>query len=544
MKIIVLRVTLVTSYSGYMEYGAYHNEIQYVISPSEYSQPLAKPKSLCYNQYPERPIEQPLGTEALFEVMKGLQRIMNQKQMNLKQMSLKRIFSSFAAGKNVDLIHGPIFRSLVVFALPLLGSNIFQQLYNTVDTMIVGNFLGDMSLAAIGVCTPVYDLLIGFALGIGNGLAIVTARSFGAGDREQLKKSVASSMVIGLVVSLVITVIGQLCLHPLLQLLNTPEEILEEAYGYISLITSFVIVMFAYNLCAGLLRAIGNSFMPLMFLVMSSCLNIVLDLFFITKMNMGVKGAAVATVISQGVSVVLCLLYIWKKAQLLVPAKSHFQVNWSLYRELLGQGFSMGFMSSIVSAGSVILQYGINGLGYLIIAGHTAARKLFMFSIMPFSSMALAFSTFVSQNRGAGYGNRIRRAIVDVYVYDAVMTVVLTAVMLAAAPMLVKWASGSEEAVVLENGALYLQIAAPFYIALGVLGATRFALQGLGLKLLPLVSSVIEFVGKVIFVVVFIPRFQYMAVIFCEPVIWCLMAAQLVWSFYTNPYIKAAKTQK
>lgn len=128
----------------------------------------------------------------------------------------------------------------------------------------------------------------------------MTARSFGAGDREQLKKSVASSMVIGLVVSLVITVIGQLCLHPLLQLLNTPEEILEEAYGYISLITSFVIVMFAYNLCAGLLRAIGNSFMPLMFLVMSSCLNIVLDLFFITKMNMGVKGAAVATVISRG----------------------------------------------------------------------------------------------------------------------------------------------------------------------------------------------------------------------------------------------------
>lgn len=459
-------------------------------------------------------------------------------------MNRKQLIPKLTLGRNVDLINGPIFRSLVVFALPLLGSNIFQQLYNTVDTMIVGNFLGDMSLAAIGVCTPVYDLLIGFALGIGNGLAIVTARSFGGGDREQLKKSVASSMVIGLIVSLVITAVAQLCLRPLLKVLNTPEEILEEAYGYISMITSFVIVMFAYNLCAGLLRAIGNSFMPLMFLVMSSCLNIVLDLVFITKMDMGVQGAAVATVISQGASVLLCLFYICKKAQLLVPEKRHFKADQSLYRELLGQGFSMGFMNSIVSAGSVILQYGINGLGYLIIAGHTAARKLFIFSIMPISSMALAFSTFVSQNRGAGHGNRIRRAIADVYFYDAVMTVVLSAVMMTAAPALVKWVSGSNEAVVLKNGALYLQIAAPFYIALGVLGATRFALQGLGMKLLPLVSSVIEFVGKIIFVMIFIPRFQYMAVIFCEPVIWCLMAVQLVWSFYTNPYIKEAKVKK
>ncbi len=189
--------------------------------------------------------------------------------------------------KNVDMIQGPIFKSLVFFALPLLGSNIFQQLYNTVDTMIVGNYLGDVSLAAIGVCTPVYELLVGFALGIGNGLAIVTARSFGAGDEEELKKSVAASMIIGLCSSLAITLIGQLCLHPLLRLLNTPPEIIDQDYGYISTVTMFVLVMFAYNLCAGLLRSIGNSFMPLMFLILSSCINIVLDILFITRLNMG-----------------------------------------------------------------------------------------------------------------------------------------------------------------------------------------------------------------------------------------------------------------
>ena len=158
----------------------------------------------------------------------------------------------FSITKNIDMIQGPIFRSLVLFALPLLGSNIFQQFYNTMDTMIVGNYLGDVSLAAIGVCTPIYDLMVGFGLGIGNGLAIVTARSFGSGDMEELKKSVASSVVIGLFSSLVITLMAQFCLYPLLRLLNTPPEIIDQAYSYISTVTLFVVVMFAYNLCAGL----------------------------------------------------------------------------------------------------------------------------------------------------------------------------------------------------------------------------------------------------------------------------------------------------
>lgn len=439
---------------------------------------------------------------------------------------------------DVDLIHGPIFKSLVIFAIPLLISNIFQQLYNTVDTMIVGNYLGDTSLAAIGACTSIYDLLVGFALGIGNGLAIVTARSYGSQDKDLLKKSVACSLVIGIVVSLVITVIGSFILYPLLEVLNTPQEIINEAYRYISVVTLFIIVMFAYNLCAGLMRAIGNSVMPLVFLIVSSLLNIFLDILLITQLDMGVMGAAIATVISQGVSVVLCIIYIFKKSQILLPEKEHFGFDQDLYKELLGQGFSMGFMSCIVSAGSVILQYGINGLGYLIIAGHTAARKLYMFFNMPFTAMALAISTFVSQNKGANQGKRIKEAIKYAYIYDVVMAGVVTIILLFFAPSLVKLISGSNEAVVLDNGSLYLRIVGPFYAILGILMQTRFALQGLGKKILPLISSIIEFFGKIIFVLLFIPRFQYLAVIFCEPTIWCVMALQLVYSFYTNPFIK------
>ena len=223
--------------------------------------------------------------------------------MTRSQPRKKRFFSM-----NVDLLHGSIFKSLLLFMLPILISNLFQQLYNTVDTMIVGNVLGDTALAAIGSCGSIYELLVGFGLGIGNGLAIVAARAYGAQDEDLLKKTVAGSLVIGLAASLVITTAGFFGLRPLLHLLDTPAEILEDAYRYIIVIDLGVIVMFLYNLCAGLLRAIGNSVMPLVFLLISSALNVALDLWLIAGVGMGVMGAAVATVIAQGISVVLCVL--------------------------------------------------------------------------------------------------------------------------------------------------------------------------------------------------------------------------------------------
>ena len=438
---------------------------------------------------------------------------------------------------NVDLMHGPIFKSLVVFMLPIFVSNLFQQLYNTVDTMIVGNVLGDTALAAIGSCGSIYELLVGFGLGIGNGLAIVAARSYGAQDHDLLKKTVAGSLVIGLIASLCITLAGAVGLRPLLVLLDTPAEILEDAYRYIIVINYGVLVMFAYNLCAGLLRAIGNSFMPLVFLLLSSGLNILLDLLFIARMGMGVQGAAVATVISQGVSVLLCIAYVFAKVKLLLPEKKHFRVGRHLYWELFSQSISMGLMSSIVSAGSVVLQYGINGLGTLVIAGHTAARKMFMFTDMPLLSMASAGSTFVSQNCGAGQPGRVRKGMKEIYLYSVVMTVAAVLLMRVAAPWMVAFVSGSSEPIVLENGARYLLWNAPFYAVLGILLSTRYALQSLGNKVLPLFSSVIELVGKVVFVVLFIPKFGYDAVILCEPIIWCVMAAYLVAVYRHDPFV-------
>ena len=438
---------------------------------------------------------------------------------------------------NVDLMHGPIFKSLVLFMLPILVSSLFQQLYNTVDTMIVGNVLGDTALAAIGSCGAIYELLVGFGLGIGNGLAIVAARAYGAQDEDLLKKTVAGSLVIGLIASLVITAAGFLGLRPLLELLDTPAEILEDAYSYIIVIDLGVLVMFAYNLCAGLLRAIGNSVMPLVFLLISSALNVVLDLWFIAGLGMEVKGAAVATVLAQGVSVVLCVLYVAARVRILLPERRHFAVSSKLYWDLFSQSISMGLMSSIVSAGSVVLQYGINGLGTLTIAGHTAARKLFAFTDMPLISMANAASTFVSQNYGARQPQRIRRGMREVWIYSVVVMVASVLLMNVGAEWMVRMVSGSVEPVVLENGARYLLWNAPFYAVLGVLLSTRYALQSLGEKVLPLFSSIIELVGKILFVLVFIPRFAYDAVILCEPVVWCFMALYLVAVYRCNPFV-------
>ena len=445
--------------------------------------------------------------------------------------------------RNADLLHGPIFKNLFLFMLPILVSNLFQQLYNTVDTMIVGNVLGDTALAAIGSCGSIYELLVGFGIGIGNGLSIVAARSYGAQDEDLLKKTVAGSLVIGLCASFVITAAGFFGLRPLLLLLDTPAEILEDAYRYIIVIDLGVLVMFLYNLCAGLLRAIGNSVMPLVFLLISSALNVALDLWFIAGLGMGVQGAAVATVIAQGISVVLCILYVMRRVPLLLPARKHWAVGQHLYWELFSQSISMGLMSSIVSAGSVVLQYGINDLGTLVIAGHTAARKLFSFTTMPVMAMASACSTFVSQNRGANQPERVRKGMKEIALYSVVVAVLAIFLMQLGAEWMVRLISGSSESVVLENGARYLLWNAPFYSVLGVLLATRYALQSLGQKVLPLFSSVIELVGKVVFVLFFIPKFAYNAVILCEPIIWCFMAAYLVLVYLHDPFVFPKKAE-
>ena len=444
----------------------------------------------------------------------------------------------------VDLTRDKITKALVLFAIPIFISNIFQQLYNTADTVIIGNVLGETALAAIGASTAIYELIVGFGIGIGNGLSIVVARAYGAEDREMLKKSVAGSLIITVIVTIIIMIFSNVLLYPLLEMLNTPNDIIDEAYSYINTITLFVGIMFAYNLFAGLLRAIGNSIMPLVFLIISSIINIILDIVFIVEFNMGIKGVAVATVIAQGVSAVLCIIYIIKKCSILIPSKRHFKIDKKLYKELSGQGLSMGLMLSIVSMGTVILQSAINNLGYLIMAGHISARKIQSICIMPLMTLSLALATFVSQNKGAGKLHRIKEGVKIGNRLALIWSVIITVVLLIGAPTMIKFISGSGEAEVIENGALYLRINTLFYVVLGVLLNLRNSMQGLGEKVMPLISSIIEIVGKILFVALFIPRLGYFGIIVCEPIIWCFMCGQLVYSYYKNPILHGEEKKK
>ena len=438
----------------------------------------------------------------------------------------------------VDLIHGPIMKNLLIFMLPILVSYIFQQLYNAVDTAIVGHYLGEQSLAAVGANVAIFDLMVMFAQSLANGLCIVVSRAYGAGDEEKLRKSVAGSLVIGVATTLVMTVLSLFGLGPLLRALGTPEAIYIEALSYIRIIGGWIVVMFAYNLFSSLLRAIGNSAMSLVFLIISSVLNVILDLILVAGVGMGVRGAAAATVIAQGISAVLCVGYILARARILIPNREDWNCGKALMVELAGQGYAMAFMGSVVNVGSVILQSGINSLGATVIAGHTTARKLFMLCALPNISMGMAISTFVSQNKGAGQRERIIRGVWESYVYDLVCGLFTIVVLFLFADELAVLISGSTNPELIGNTVAYVRFAAVFSGVLGVLHQTRLALQGLGAKFTPLVSSFIELFGKCIFAWSLVPRMGYRAVILCEPLIWCVMAVHLVFAFFTNPYIR------
>jgi putative MATE family efflux protein len=439
---------------------------------------------------------------------------------------------------SVDLLNGNILKSLLVFAVPVFLSHMFQSLYNTADMVIVGHILGEMSLASIGASSVIYELLIGFAIGVGGGFGIVVARNYGTGNRDLLKRTVAWAVVSGCLLTVFISVMASIFLMPLLRLLNTPSEIINSAYSYISVLISCAFVLFVYNFCAGLLRAIGNSTMPLIFLIISSLLNVGLDFLFIMKLNMDIRGVAQATVVAQGISAVLSIIYIFKKCPILVPHREHFRYDTALFKELVTQGLSMGLMMSIVSLGSFLLQRALNGQGYLVIAGHVAARRINGFCMMPIPSIAIALSTFVSQNKGANQLDRIRKGVRYGNLIAVVWCIFISTVLMFSSATLIRMLSGSNETIIIENGIQYIMITSPSYMVLGMFLNFRLALQGIGEKVIPVITSVIELIGKILFAFFFVPALGYLGVIICEPSIWFIMFLLLLYSFYTNPYIR------
>lgn len=442
-----------------------------------------------------------------------------------------------------DLTKGNIVRLLIAFSLPLLIGNVFQQLYNVVDTKVVGEFLGEDALAAMGASSPVFSLIVGAMNGLGNGFGIVVSKFYGAKDWKRMHQAIASSILLSAGITVVVTVAALFLIQPLLRLLNTPDAIMERCVGYIRVIILFMAFTTAFNLCSAILRAVGDTIRPLIFLALATIINVGLDILFVGVWKLDVQGAAYATVIAQAISFVCCFVYIIKKCPELHIDRSDFIWDRGLVQDLMGQGLAMAFMLCLVSIGTLILQGAINKFGTEIIAAHTIARKLSEIFMLPFSSLGVAAATFTGQNYGADRYDRIRTGIRDAIIISWIWSVVVIAAVYLAAPVLIRLISGATTPDVIQTAEQYLKFDTPFYFVLGVLIVLRNAMQGLGRKVIPMISSSIELVGKLVVAWVLADVMGYFGIIISEPATWILCTILLCITFFSDARIRKQKAE-
>ena len=432
---------------------------------------------------------------------------------------------------NIDLTSGSIQKVLLFFAIPLFFSQLFQTLYNTADTIIIGYFLGDQALAAVGCVAALFELIVGFSTGFGQGCSIIAAQCYGAKDENGFRQSVALSILLCFLLGIVMAFGMCSALPWILRWLLTPEELFGPAYSYIFVIAAGILITIFYNLCAGILRAAGDSKTPLYVLILSSLLNIGLDVLFIATFHQGVASTAWATLIAQLVSLVVCLVWIgWRKKEL-VPHWTDFRLDWAKIGLLMRMGLSMALMSSIVSIGSLILQTGLNQQGSLRIAGHTAARKIFGLLNLPLVAMMLALSSYVAQNMGAQDYERTEKGIAFANRCGLYFSIISTLIIYLTAEWWIQTISATSNPFVIETGSMYMRINSPFFVVLALVLNLRTSLQSMLMNVVPVLSSVIELLGKIIFTQWIVPTTGYLGICFTEPIVWLAMALFLMY-FY------------
>lgn len=431
-----------------------------------------------------------------------------------------------------DLTEGNPFSLILGFSIPVLFGFLFQQFYNIVDTAIVGKFLGKEALAAVGVTGSVNFLVIGFCMGVCNGFAIPIAQKFGAKDFSLMRKFVMSAAYLSILFAVVLTVLTVVFCRPLLVLMKTPENILDGAASYIGVIFAGIPVIFLYNLTAGIIRSLGDSKTPLYFLILASVLNIVLDVVFITVFAWGVTGAAVATVISQGISGLLCLFYMSRKFEVLRMSKEDKQIHSQLFPVLCGQGVPMGLQYSITAIGSVILQASVNTLGSDAVASVTAGSKLGMFIVSPYDALGTTMSTWGGQNAGAGKYPRLKQGLLVSCAIGFVYSIFAFVVMLLFGNVLSRIFINANETLVLAQSHQFLVLNAAFYFPLALVNIVRFLIQGMGFSRFAILAGVFEMVARTLVGVVFVPIFGYSAACLASPAAWVFADCFLIPAFF------------
>ncbi len=397
-----------------------------------------------------------------------------------------------------NMTEGKPLSHIVVFALPLMLGNVFQQLYTVVDTMVVGRALGVNALAALGAVDWLNWMMLGIVQGVTQGFAIRMAQEFGAGKKEQLKKTVGNSIVLAGISTIFLLIIGQLVARPVLVLLQTPDLIMGDALIYLRIMYLGVPIVMLYNLLASILRALGDGKTPLHAMIVASFVNIVLDILFVMGFRWGIVGAAVATLIAQIVSSLYCLWHM-RSIEMLRMTKVHFKMQGDIAGHLFLLGLPMAFQNSIISVGGMIVQTVVNSFGVIFIAGFTATNKLYGLLEIAATSYGYAMTTYVGQNLGAGKKERIRQGVRSAVAVAMVTSLAIAAVMvLFGKVILACFISGTPEETTqaLQIAYRYLVIMSVCLPILYLLHVLRSAIQGMGNTLLPMASGIAEFVMR------------------------------------------------
>ena len=430
-----------------------------------------------------------------------------------------------------DMTVGKPMKMLLNFTIPVFLGNVFQQLYSMADAVIVGKFVGTKGLAAVGATGTITFLIIGFLMGLTTGFTVLTSQKFGAGRMDEMRKTVGNAAILSVVIAVVMTAVSMLGMHRLLVFMHTPEDIFDGAYGYIMIICAGIACNVLYNLLSSILRAIGNSVVPLVLLVIASVTNIVLDYVLIVYGHMGVGGAAYATIISQGLSGVLCLIYIIKSVPTLHIRPEHCRLESQCVKNQLTVGIPMALQFSITAIGTILVQAALNLLGSTVVASYSVSCKVEQLVTQPFAAMGVTMATYCAQNRGINDLNRIRKGVKAANIMSGVYAVLVYGLVYIALPYIVPLFISEQVEMVCGYARTYITICGMFFIPLGMIFIFRNALQGCGFGFMPMMGGVVELLSRGIMAFAAAHLMSYVGVCFANASAW-LTAGIFLWIAY------------
>lgn len=431
-----------------------------------------------------------------------------------------------------NLTEGNPAKLILLFTVPLLIGNIFQQFYNIADTFIVGRTIGINALAAVGCTGSIMFLIVGFAQGLTAGLTIITAQKFGADDKQGVKESYFVGIVISLILTIILTTISTIFARPILELMNTPAEIIDDAYNFVFIIFLGIIASMFFNFFSNIIRALGDSRTPLVYLVVACILNIILEFGFILIFKMGVRGAALATVIAQGVSALLCIWYIKRNLPVLKLTKSDLKISKDVFIEHVRMALPMGFQASIIAIGAIIVQFALNSLGAVSVAAYTAAQKIDTIAIQPMMSFGITMATYTAQNYGAGKIERIKEGVRKCILISVSFSIIVGLTNTLAGHFLTAIFVGYDQKEVISLSQLYLTSNGLCYFILSLLFIYRYTLQGVGQSFIPTVAGIMELLMRTFAAIELSKPLGFLGVSLSNPLAWFGACIPLISAYY------------